>query len=293
MNPPAYSTTRYGMGNRSNLVHSPTATQFLRGFSLDQLALKQPRPRGQFDVDKVPMSPYLVAADVADLPYSREAVLRGSADVTAVGDATTQGGGYLADMFAADAGSADGDMSLDQALYRRIAWRREMLITKARAEFQEENYQRAFSQFVLADRIDGSTEKNPKRLVVLSSIAAGNYAQGALELALLMREDPGLFTDSYYGVNFLYADPGLFQTHVDALATVRDRNDGELTPLLLYSYALWLTGDKREAALTGEFIIKNASDPSLVAAGESLLSGIRGEQMQDSLMETPPWFQSR
>ena len=292
-NPLAYSTTAYGMGNRSTLVHSPTGTQRLRGFSLDEVAMRQRRPRGELDVGKVPMSPYLVATDVDELPYSREAALRGSADVTAVGGATTQGGAYLVDMFAASPDSPDEEMSLDQALYRRIAWRREMLITKARAEFQEENYQRAFSQFVLADRIDGTTEKNPKRLVVLSSIAAGNYAQGALELALLIKEDPGLFTDPYYGVDYLYTDPALFQNHVDVLATVRNRNDGELTPWLLYAYALWLTGDTREATLTGEFIVKNAAEPSLVAAGESLLAGIRGEQMQDSQVETPPWLQSR
>ncbi|UCG32594.1 MAG: hypothetical protein JSU68_13130 [Phycisphaerales bacterium] len=238
------------------------------------------------------MSQYLVATDVTDLPFSREAALRGSADVTAVGGQENQGKAYLANMFAENLDAPDEDLSLDEALHRRIAWRREMLINKARAEFQEENYQRAFSQFVLADRVEGATDKNPKRLVVLSSIAAGNYSRGALELALLMAEDPGLFADPYYGVDFLYTDPALFERHVDKLANVRSRNVGELTPWLLYAYALWLTGDTREATRTAEFLIENVSEPSLVAASESLVAGIRGEQMQDSQVETPPWLQS-
>lgn len=292
LSPQAYSTTPYGMRSRSTLVHGQTGTQRLRGFSLDVLALNQRRPRGQFQIGEVPMSQYLVATDVADLPFSREAAIRGSADITAVGGGTAQDRGYLADMFVEDPDSAGEDLSLDEALYRRISWRREMLINKARAEFGEQNYQRAFSQFVLADRIEGPAEKNPKRLVVLSSIAAGNYSRGALELALLMGEDPELFTDPYYGVDFLYSDPGTFVRHVDILAGVKDRNDGEMTPWLLYAYALWLLGETREANLAAEFIIHNVSEPSLVAAGESLLAGIRGEQMQGSQVETPPWLQS-
>jgi tetratricopeptide (TPR) repeat protein len=185
--------------------------------------------------------------------------------------------------------TATGGESLEEILQQRMTWRQELLIDKGIAEFAAGNYQSAFSQFVLADSIAGASDKNPQRLIVLCSIAAGNYSQGALALTKLLDEDPTLFTDPSFGVDRLYEDRGLFKVHVLKLRADREHDDGDAMPWLLLVYALWLDGNPQEAAEIGQKLMENTTDPILTRITKRLVAGVSGRPIDNARDVKPVW----
>lgn len=291
----AYSASAgasFGPSASAGFARRQTGTRSYGGGGLGAAASRRRAPRGLFDIRQLPMSRYLISNEISDLPFSRGAAVLGSQDIT-VPDAGAAGGvsGVLPAWPSGGEPALTEEMSLGQVLHRRIAWRQELLINKARAEFQEGNYQRAFGQFLLADRIEGAAEKDPKRLVVLSSIAAGNYSRGALELAKLLGEDLALFTDRHYGIDWLYSDPALFREQLEGLRWVCARNDGDREPWLLYAYALWQVGDSKEAMSAARAVMETEPKPAppLPALTQRLMAGISGRPALSSEEDHPLW----
>jgi len=87
----------------------------------------------------------------------------------------------------------------------------------------------------------------------------------------LMAEDPALFTDGYYGVDYLYRDPTRFSDHVDWLASIKGHDDGDASPWLLYVYGLYLRGSQREAEVTAETVLGSLPEGSVATSIRHLL----------------------
>ncbi|MCZ6684282.1 MAG: hypothetical protein O7B26_13960 [Planctomycetota bacterium] len=202
----------------------------------------------------------------------------------------------------------DGDVAIDEsnqrslsdALNDRIALRRETLIHKGRAEFQAGNYQRAFGQFVLASSIADGATKDPRRLVLLSSIAAGNYSRGAKAFAALLEEDAGLFVDDYYGVEWLYPESieigdgtltreQLFERHVYQLRAFRSRAYGDASPIVIYPYVLWVKGKRHNARLAAQDIIDKAAHSVVAEMARRTLAKMNQQKAEPDSSWSSVW----
>ena len=287
---PASAGRRPLPGTGAAFAGRPRGTRRVVFGDLGAMAAARRPPRGQLDVSRLPMSRYWGGSEANDLPFTAAAVREFSQDVTVVdgGRGTGLVPGWPAALSAEEADPSQAT-PLDEVLQRRIVWRQGLLVSKGRAEFQEGNWQRAFSQFVLADRIEGDGEKNPKRLVVLSSIATGNFSLGSLELTRLLAEDATLFTEPYYGVDWLYTDPGQFRGQLEELKDIHAREGGNPAPRLLYAYALWLAGESREAVRVAQAVIDDEPNPALAMSARQLLEGITGQPMAGSEQGDPAW----
>jgi len=242
---------------------------------------------------------------IDSLPYSAGAVFSSRNDFVASdgGFRSQDPGTNLQATMRSDGDVATGEihqMSVGDVLDARIAQRRETLIHKGQAEFQVGNYQRAFGQFVLASSIADGAAKDPRRLVLLSSIATGNYARGAKAFAALLEEDPELFVDDYYGIEWLYPESieigehtmtgeQLFERHVYQLRAFRSRAYGDASPVVIYPYVLWVKGKHLEAKLAAQDIVDKAAHSVVADVARRILARMNQQEAEPDSNSSSVW----
>lgn len=229
-------------------------------------------------------SRHSVANQIDELPFSASAALAWRQDFVAssVSEGSNSDREAGNDMLAPAPGTDAKELSAGDLLNQRLSLRRHGLVFKGRAEFRAGNYQRAFGQFVMAASIGVETEPDPQRLVLLTSIAAGNYARGANVLSRLLEEGPGPFVSDGYGIDWLYPESieidgveisgrELFERHMSQLRAFRARSSGDASPLVLYPYALWLMGEERAARQATRDVIDKAPQREVALVAQRML----------------------
>lgn len=251
----------------------------------EQLSWQRRQPgRGRSPVLDTLFSRHSMANQIDELPFSASAALAWRHDFVASSASEPSNGGWESrnDVLEPVPSTDAKALSAGDLIQQRLALRRHGLVFKGRAEFGAGNYQRAFGQFIMAASIDVDTEPDPQRLVLLTSIAAGNYARGATILSRLLEEDPGPFVNDGYGIEWLYPESNeidgveisgrdLFTRHMNQLRAFRARAFGDASPLVLYPYALWLMGDERTARQAIRDVIEKAPQPEVALVAQRML----------------------